>query len=418
MPNFLKGHRVKVTPLTPVHVGSGETLEPFEYHFQGNEVWVLSPMRLLEVLRGPELDRYLNALERGPFAAREVLHEIARGTDLRPAIAWRAPVGQGFARYLEEALEKRRGELSLRVFPRALEGPYLPGSSLKGALRTVFLFDQTRGELAANFDEEQLVWTGDYDLVWQTQDRNLWPGQWRKVNGLGRIRAPWNLKRPARYEKRDAHRVNVRFESHLLKNLPQRKGDADILRDPLRTLAVTDSAPLPKTEFRLLEVYGSKRNAVDATGIRLLAESWVEGSAFAELRFHIGLQTNPHSLINQNGSQPPLPKLADIAAASYERYVLLAEAELDFYEERGWTKASRKMESVLEAIAACLNEDGTMKKPFRFPLRLGFGASELAMRLSEFIEYVSQRGRARIHPVSRKLAEGEPMGWVMVEVLE
>jgi len=417
MPDFLKSYRVKVTPLTPVHVGSGETLEPFEYLLQGNELWVLSPLRLLELLQGGGLERYLNALERGPFAAREALAEIARNTDLRPAIAWRAPVGRGFARYLEEAFEKRTGELAVRIFPRSLKGPYLPGSSLKGAIRTTFLFDLSRNELEAEFDEKSYQWSGERDLVWEQQGRHLSDGRWQLQQGKGRIRPPIAVKNPRGRQKRDVHRINVRFESHLLRNPPKKRGDADILRDPLRTLAVADSSTLPKTELRLIEVYGSRQDRSAPTGIRLLAETWVEGGVETELRFHRGLQTKKSSLLLR-GEAPPLPKLSDIAASAYERYINLAEEELALYEDRGWTRAMRKMEAVLEAIESCLNEDGSMKKPYRFPLRLGFGASELATRLSEFVEYDGRDEGVRIDPVSRKLAEGEPMGWVMVEVLE
>lgn len=420
MPDFLNIYRVKITPLTPVHVGSGETIEPFEYLLRGDELWVLSPQRLLELLQGEDLENYLKALERGPFAAREALAKIASATDLRPAITWRAPVGRAFARYLEEAFEKRTGELAVRVFPRSLKGPYLPGSSLKGAIRTVLLFDLSREELKAEFDEESYQWRGERDLVWVSGGRHLYPGDWRLQSGLGRIRPPIAVKDPRGWQKRDVYRINVRFESHLLRNPPRKKGDADVLRDPLRALAVADSGTLPKTELRLIEVYGSKREKSSPTGIRLLAETWVQGSVESELRFHWGLQTKKSSLLLRGrGSDkaPPLLKLDDLAASAYERYINLAEEELAFYEDRGWNLAKRRMEAVLEAIESCLNEDGTMKKPYRFPLRLGFGASELTMRLSEFIEYNGRGGGVRIDPVSRKLAEGEPMGWVMVEVL-
>ncbi len=418
MPDFLERHRIRITPLTPVHVGSGERLEPYEYLFQRGEVWVFDPLRLLETIKGPALDRYLSALERGPFAARAALLEIARLTGLRPAVAWRAPAASGFAGYLEETIEKGRGELAIQVFPRALSGPYLPGSSLKGALRTVFLFDRSRVALEADFDDRELEWAGRRDLVWQAQGRGLWPGRWVLEEGEGRVRAPLSLRRPKRWEKRDAHRVNVRFEGHLLKNPPRKKGDADILRDPLRTLAASDSSPLPATEFRLVEVYGSKQNPEGSTGIRLLAETWSKGAVEAEIRFYRGLQEHPASLFGRGGGErPPMPGLEDIAAAAYERYVLLAEAELDLYEARGWALAREKMESVLEAIGECLAEDGTLKKPYRFPLRLGFGSGEKSVRLAEFLEYRGSRGGLRIDPVSRKLAEGEPMGWVMVEVI-
>ncbi len=420
---FLETFRLRVTPITPVHVGSGELLEPYAYLLRDGELWVLDPVAMLEALPQGAADRYLEALEKGPFRAREALLELAARHDLGSAVAWRAPVSEDFQDVVSEALERGRGELGVRVFPRSLRGPYLPGSSLKGALRTVFLFDRSREELAADFDEGAFEWEGERDLryrgrVWQLE-----------APGSGRIRIPAGALRG-----RKALSPNQSFEAFLLGNYLEKsnrgtgskEGKAEISRDPFRTLLVGDSSPLPTTAFSVVEVHGSRRRPEQgSTGIRILAETWRKGSVEVDLRIHRGMQEHPGSALHvrrdREGKATPAsthpPSLRALAVAAYERYVLQAERELDFYEARGWHRAAREMERVLDVIEKCLDDEGRMRKPYRFPLRLGFGSGELSFRLSEFVEYENARMR-RIDPASRKLAEGVPMGWVLVEVLE
>ena len=420
---FLETFRLRVTPITPVHVGSGELLEPYAYLLRDGELWVLDPIAFLEAVPPEAAVRYLEALEKGPFRAREALLELATRHDLGPAVAWRAPVSEDFQAFVSEALERGRGELGVRIFPRSLKGPYLPGSSLKGALRTVFLFDRSREELAADFDEGAFEWKGERDLryrgrIWQLE-----------APGSGRIRIPAGALRG-----RKALSPNQSFEAFLLGNYLEKsnrgtgskEGKAEIPRDPFRTLLVGDSSPLPTTAFSVVEVHGSRRRPGQGpTGIRILAETWRKGSVEVDLRIHRGMQEHPGSALHvrrDRDGQATLapthpPSLQALAVAAYERYVLLAERELDFYEERGWYRAAREMERVLGVIEKCLDDEGRMRKPYRFPLRLGFGSGELSIRLSEFVEYENARMR-RIDPASRKLAEGMPMGWVLVEVLE
>ena len=416
MSDFLQSYRVRITPLTPVHVGSGELLEPYQYLLKNNEVWVLDPARLLSLLPESAANEYLGSIEHGPLAARNQLIQLSNRFDLEPAVAWRAPAAKNLHRFLSRALDRDRGELGIRLFPRALEGAYLPGSSIKGAIRTTLLFDASRNELQADLDEESMVWKGRYDLIWDHPNHNLAHGRWRKTPGQGSIRPPFALRRPRRDERRAALPINQAFEATVL-HTPFKKGRPDITGDPFRALGISDSTPIAKTAFHLVEVFGSRKNLEESTGIAQLAQVWTDGAVEANLRFHRGMLQHPKSALARSGKALN-GLLRGLAASAYERLIILAEAELYEYDRRGWVEAANAMERVLDAIDTCLDKDGGLKEPYRFPLRLGYGSGELSMRLAEFIEYPARQGGIRVDPVSRKLSEQLPLGWVMLEVLE
>lgn len=416
MSDFLQSYRVRITPLTPVHVGSGEVLEPYQYLLRNHEVWVLDPARLLSLLPEDAANEYLNSVERGPLAARKQLMQLADRFDLAPAVAWRAPAAQNLHRFLSRALDRGTGELGLRLFPRALEGAYLPGSSLKGAIRTTLLFDASRNELQADLDEASMAWKGQYDLIWDHPNRKLAHGRWRKVSGQGSIRPPFALKRPRRDERRAALPINQAFEATVL-HTPFKGGKPDITGDPFRALGISDSTPIARTAFHLIEVFGSRKNPEASTGIAQLAQVWTEGAVETNLRFYRGMLQHPKSVLAKS-SKALRGRLRSLAANAYERLINLAEAELYEYDQRGWNEAANAMERVLDAIETCLDDEGALREPYRFPLRLGYGSGELTMRLAEFIEYPTRHGGMRIDPVSRKLSERLPLGWVMLEVIE
>lgn len=374
-------HRLRLTPLTPVHVGSGELLEPYAYALRGDTVHALSLTRLIDTLKPIERERYLKALERGPLDARDEVHTLLRSYAPETLSTWTAQASPGFRRYASSRLEARTAKLGVRLLPRTPPGAYLPGSSLKGALRSALLSHELHEQL------------GD------TRDLKYRCDAWQPTSGQGHIRVPLKLQR----KRGTWMRLNQLLEAHTLGyETKSRSGPrADITADPLRTVALTDSTPLPTTTFAQLEVWGSRKAPNDPTGISVLAEVWEQGSVEASLRIDEGFQQRSTLGMRYR------PTLADLAPAAYDRYTLIAGDELDLYEERGWDEAADAMDEVIEAIDACLT-DGDLRPPYRFPLRLGFGAGATSLHLAEFT------GES---PNSRKLCEGKPLGWVMAEVL-
>lgn len=114
-------YKVTVSTLTPLHIGTGtELLKNFDFHSVGNTTFVLDQ----DAIYARELER------NGPRARLDKpARELILSDDLRPDLP--------FVRY---TLQGSTGVAQIREQIKDVHGRcYLPGSSLKGALRTALL---------------------------------------------------------------------------------------------------------------------------------------------------------------------------------------------------------------------------------------------------------------------------------------
>lgn len=138
--------RYRITCLTPLLVGDGHRLSPIDYMVWKDQVNVLDQRRIFRLLaKGPRLEGYLTQLKRADkldfaswggfaqnFADRRVPFEHPSSTAY-----W----------------EKASGDsLFIPTFLSSLEGIYLPGSAIKGALRTGMLFSRWTNGAAPQFE--------------------------------------------------------------------------------------------------------------------------------------------------------------------------------------------------------------------------------------------------------------------------
>jgi CRISPR-associated protein Csm5 len=146
--------KYKITALTPLLVGGGQELAPIDYMVWKDQVNVLDQPRIFKLLsRGPRLDGYLAQLRRADkldfaswggfaqnFSERRIPFEHTSSTAV-----W----------------DKTHAEhLFIPTFAANHKGAYLPGSALKGALRTGLVFTRwspaTMDKLAASLEGERL----------------------------------------------------------------------------------------------------------------------------------------------------------------------------------------------------------------------------------------------------------------------
>jgi CRISPR-associated protein Csm5 len=138
--------RYRLTCLTPLLVGDGHRLSPIDYMVWKDQVNVLDQRRIFRLLaKGPRLEGYLTQLKRADkldfaswggfaqnFADRRVPFEHPSSTAY-----W----------------ERARGDsLFIPTFVSGPDGPYLPGSAIKGALRTGMLFSRWSNGHPPNLD--------------------------------------------------------------------------------------------------------------------------------------------------------------------------------------------------------------------------------------------------------------------------
>ncbi len=128
--------RYRLTVLSPTLIGDGQRLAPIDYMVWKDHVNVLDQRRIFRLLaKGPRLDGYLAQLKKAEkldfaswggfaqnFAGRRIPFEHASSIPL-----WeRAPAPNLF----------------IPTFAESPSGPYVPGTAVKGALRTGSVFDR------------------------------------------------------------------------------------------------------------------------------------------------------------------------------------------------------------------------------------------------------------------------------------
>jgi len=293
--SFLESFRLELEAISPVHVGTGEAYPAYAYvpDFQKKEVHLLDPGALLLALPEARRRQYLEKVAQGPKAAQEVLRYLYQEGQLpQEAVVRTLPASAAFLKTIQEATEEAL--LEYRPLPYSPLGPYLPGSSVKGALRTAWLFRTlVEGDQVAEFDRREGVWRlrqrGERD-----KEVYIWPP-----------RAPKLAE-------------NQAFEGAVLGYAREdRRGmRLDLYRDPFRAVRVSDASPGEGFLNRIGVFHPQK----DIRGLALLAETFRKGSRFTlNFRYHGGLSRH-------GGVSMPIPPQALVEALrNYYRKVAKEE---------------------------------------------------------------------------------------------
>ncbi len=139
-----------IKTLSPVHIGCGEVYEPtgFVVDEQSQELVAFDPFQFIAGLPDSEKDRLIQICERGDIAS---ILEVFKFFKNKPAIGNRVNLSAGFLKHYGQTLsmstrnqnqiqqELNRFSINRTAFLSGLETPFLPGSSVKGSIRTALL---------------------------------------------------------------------------------------------------------------------------------------------------------------------------------------------------------------------------------------------------------------------------------------
>jgi len=130
--------RYRLTCLTPTLVGDGRKLSPIDYMVWKDHVNVLDQWRIFRLLaKGPRLEGYLTQLKKA-----DKLDFASWGGFAQNFAGRRIPFeNAAYSQYWNRAMGE---SLHIPTFAAGTEGPYLPGSAVKGALRTGMVFANWR----------------------------------------------------------------------------------------------------------------------------------------------------------------------------------------------------------------------------------------------------------------------------------
>jgi CRISPR-associated protein Csm5 len=128
----------RLTCLTPLLVGDGRKLSPIDYMVWKDHVNVLDQWRIFRLLaKGPRLEGYLSQLKRA-----DKLDFASWGGFAQNFAGRRIPFeNAAYSAYWNRAAGD---SLHIPTFSSGPSGPYLPGTAVKGALRTGMVFANWR----------------------------------------------------------------------------------------------------------------------------------------------------------------------------------------------------------------------------------------------------------------------------------
>ncbi len=358
---------VTVETLTPLHIGTGlKLVRDFDYVTHGGRTFRLQEDRLAEELfdRDPHLTKQLLRTPPG---------QLVRPGDLRD--------GSPLVRYVLPGEPK--GNEFREAIKDAHDRPYLPGSSLKGALRTV------------------LAWRG-----------------WREVRpGLKGTLGEWEAKFAARPVEK------VLF-------------GPDPNRDLLRAVRVSDSAPVGRDALVIQVVRVWTRRG---PGAPISVEAVKPGVGFS---LEVSVDERLFSTWGRRVDGFPLPHrdwVGELLKLGTERATERLRREQALWEE--WGRSAGGPPSPYHALLQDLIARKKKAGPRGFPLQLGFGTGWEGTTIGaplkddpDWKEVWRKFGLGRVpgrrgaqtaaddFPSSRRVAvldertgQISPLGWVWVE---
>jgi CRISPR-associated protein Csm5 len=143
-------YRFHATPLTPIHVGNGEVLAPEDYLIEKDHLIQFNRAAVLRDMQ-PETRRQLEErLDRNDFqAAQEILRKGVQPRHHQRRIQIGAESKADLLKAVGNPLDPVVRQRAVQGFVRnPLTGqPYLPGSALKGAIRTAVVNAFTQKQL-------------------------------------------------------------------------------------------------------------------------------------------------------------------------------------------------------------------------------------------------------------------------------
>lgn len=134
-------YKIKAEILTPVHIGDGTELEPLEYVIK-DRFYKVNMEEWLSTLSDKKTEEF-KKLTGKDYAQKTTL--VALRTFVRNIIdigkytEWTVNVSNEAKKKYEEKFDEPENQLSMSPFIRTGSKPFLPGSSIKGALRTAYL---------------------------------------------------------------------------------------------------------------------------------------------------------------------------------------------------------------------------------------------------------------------------------------
>jgi CRISPR-associated RAMP protein, Csm5 family len=359
--------RVRVKVLSPVHVGNGEKISRLEFLVENGRLRVYKFDRIIstiERIANPQLKN--NAYLWFKTSKNLSLEEFLRNFKLTLEPNYELEINGSF------------NSSQVEEFIKTLEGPYIPGSELKGSIRHLIA----------------CAWFMDKpDLV------------------IEKVKQLLNSGRAKDQKEQD----NV--EGELERSVFYPKGERDAKFDVLKVLSIPDSQPLPYQSLRVEvpKLVGSNRTLFPCEALK---ES-------VEFEMEININKNAYRGLETQRKLPEIGKhFSDenvfwnfLVECSRKFYSKLLDEEIKFFQNRQPDTAKH-----LEKLKNYLNTGGVL-------LRLGKHEGILSTTLllivkerdkglfDKFFRATQNIAREQTNKTRRVNSQGLTFGWLLLERL-
>lgn len=123
--------------VTPIHIGSGEEIDPFDYIVKQARLYRISIEKLIASMHPSEIREMESVIDSGDLI--KLRTHIAQYPDLEKLSLFSTAVTPIVEAMYGSNLENQDNQMLINMFLRSAEKPLVPGSSVKGAIRTAFL---------------------------------------------------------------------------------------------------------------------------------------------------------------------------------------------------------------------------------------------------------------------------------------
>ncbi|MEN3039350.1 MAG: type III-A CRISPR-associated RAMP protein Csm5 [Candidatus Kryptonium sp.] len=365
MVEFIKGYKVKYKILTPVHIGTGEELSPFDYVIVDNMFHRISADELISSLSDEQLRMFYSYIRVNNITSLRSL--IVANFKSEKFSKYSVRVLPGVANKYRENLNNINNQLLISPFIRTPDSfkPYIPGSSIKGAIRTAIIDDIVRGK--------------KYEKKYKPQGAN------------------WELFAMEAVE--------------IVSSGEKKQERASISRDPFRTLKISDV--FIDNEVMLIgEVLNAKVNKakgrLDTIGIQMIKEvvsGYLNLGKPVEFEGEIRIDEFLPRVKRKDmyyGVSMPIDKDFIIKTCNYF-YSQELRREMEFYE------FAVDMHDIISKMKTLFNV-----KQNECLIRVGRFSGVYAVTINEYRNPANKKWGT-----TRNLFDGRyPMGWIKIEFLE
>lgn len=403
--SFLETCNLTITTFSPVHIGCGEDYEPTNYVIDNNRLYEFDPVLLMRNLSENDRDKFARAVENGLREIQSFFYRHkAKAVELGHRRAQVVPAAQQFYdRRVGQVAQHEGGgrsvlnklEIARTAFNPATGLPILPGSSIKGAIRTALLENLRNGK--------------------------RYPVATKESNGTNRKEGEI---------RREAERKNKQMQQEIL--------GGDFSSDPFRFLKIFDAAFRPI--FKKKGTDGAVTEIERRTTIRFQVNHKKRPNKFAAggnintllecIPGNTPLAFSAQCVIEQKaGPEKDRPDLqldfAQIAKACNDFYLARFNAEKAFLQTNNYAA------KWLQGMETILRPEGVFEKRMTggtgFLLRVGrhSGAESVTVDAPRLIKIMKGKGQQPEYAEAattlwlaaedKNQMEGmEPFGWIFV----